>query len=244
MGSSHTSLEAAALRLSTIQSDERLGSAHATTTFRLLAGQGGLSRPAAHPQNDRSRSSAWPRHRGRLGGQVQWASAQIDPRRLGRSQADGAWPRSAKSSPIAFAQRSICCARSAGSRSDFTSRRTAVVVFCGCGFRLRHGRSLPCSLSSAGRQDTRARHQGRRRQAEGGPGREAEAVVDRWKPGAWPPAATCGRQLRRPIPSLPSGVAAVVVVAERTQIAARASCRSSGWSQPDRPNRSKRSPFA
>jgi hypothetical protein len=95
----HEAPAAAALHLSTIQSDERLGSVRATTTSRLLAGQGRLSRPAAHPQKDQSRTSAWPRYGGRLVGQVQWATAPIDPRRLVRSQADGAWPRSANPHP-------------------------------------------------------------------------------------------------------------------------------------------------
>jgi hypothetical protein len=40
-------------------------------------------------------------------------------------------PSEWESSPIAFAQRSICCARSAGSRSEFTWRWTAVGR---CGF--------------------------------------------------------------------------------------------------------------
>jgi hypothetical protein len=156
LDSSHASPEAAALHLSIIQSDERLGSVRAAATSRLLAGQGSLSRPAAHPQKDQSRTSASPRHGGRLGGQVQWASAPIDPRRLGRSQADGAWPRSAN--PHHSLRPTVNALCQIGWQSErlhvALDGHRSLCLFADYGFRLRHGRPpplfRPCIRSIAG----------------------------------------------------------------------------------------------
>jgi hypothetical protein len=86
--------------------------------------------------------------RRRLGGQVQWASAPIDPRRLsprttrlcssvsrrlGRSQADGAWPRSAN--PYPWLSPNGQCAvpdrLAVGATSRGVGRPSIALSFCG-----------------------------------------------------------------------------------------------------------------
>jgi hypothetical protein len=122
--SSHTSPEAAAFGLSTIQSDECLVGTrnHNFSSSRRL----GWSKPPGCSSAKGSipdfglatpRTSPWGTGAMGIGGDRSAAPRPISSRWRMASECE--------SSPIAFAQRSICCTRSAGSRSDFTWRWTA-----------------------------------------------------------------------------------------------------------------------